>query len=164
MARKAPTTRIRYPDARLAGKEAVFELIRTEPHWRPDPITKDTLKALGIARGKETNALYALGFLGVIDDRGSPTKEFGPLRNDFGPTLKRLVRSSYALLFQTIPVSRANQETLVRFFSTHGYSEETAEYQAKLFVKFCNDAGIELPIAEVAFKRARFRRRAAPRR
>jgi len=163
MTHKGLSNRIRYPDARLAGVEAIFELIRIEPQWRPDPITKDTLKALGIARGKETNTLFALGFLGVIDGGGSPTKEFDSLRNDFSSTLKRLVHSSYALLFQTIPVSRANQESLVRFFRTDGYSEETAEYQAKLFVKLCNDAGIALPIAEVTFKRARFRRGAAPR-
>src|SRR3990172_13285314 len=149
--------KIRYPDARLTGVEPVFELIRSEPTWRPDPIDKDTLAALGIATGKETNALYAFRFLDVIDEAGSPTKNFDSLRSDFQPTLRRLVRSSYAKLFQTVPASRITQASLVRFFRTGGYSEETAEYQAKLFVNLCREAGIDLPSAETRFKRARFR-------
>jgi hypothetical protein len=159
MARGNAPKKTRFPDARLTGVKAIFELIRTEPSWRPDPITTDTLKALGIARGKESNTLFALRFLGIIDDGGSPTKEFDSLRKDYGGTLERLIRSSYTLLFATIPVSRANQAALVRFFQTQGYSEETAEYQAKIFVTLCSDAGIDLPIAEATFTRARFRRR-----
>jgi hypothetical protein len=159
MVKKSQSNKIRYPDARLTGVDAFFELVKSEPDWRPNPITKYTLKALGIAKGKETNLLFTLRFLGIIDQEGAPTKEFDLLRKDFPSTLKRLVRSSYSLLFETIPASRISQTTLVGFFRTHGYSEETAEYQAKLFVKLCSDAGIDLPNVEPAFKRARYRKR-----
>lgn len=159
MSRSKLPIKIRFPDARLTGIEGVFDLIRTEPDWRPDPMTKETLMALGIAKGKELNTLYALKFLGLVGDNGSPTKEFDALQQNFQPTLERLVRTSYAPLFQTIPLSRANQASLVRFFRTYGYSEETAEYQAKLFICLCLDAEIELPVAEAEFKRARFRKK-----
>ena len=146
----------RYPDARVKGVLEVFELIREEPDWRPDPIDKATLKTLGIAKGKETNLLFALRFLGTIDEDGTPTDEFDDLRLDFKPTLDRLVRESYSQTFATIPISRISQDTLVRFFRTHGYSEESAEYQGKLFVDLCEQAGIDLPAAESSFKRSRY--------
>jgi hypothetical protein len=164
MPRKIAKSKSRYPDARLTGMRAFFELLRAEPDWRPDPVDVDTLKSLGIAVGKERNTLFALEFLGVINTQGSPTKDFDGLRADYQPTLRKLVRSGYAKLFQTIPTSRANQATLVRFFRTNGYSEETAEYQAKLFVYVCKEAAINLPIAETTFKRSRFAKDSGERR
>jgi hypothetical protein len=41
----------------------------------------------------------------------------------------------------------------VNFFGT---TPETAEYQAKLFVWLCEQAGIELPNVEKRFHRSRF--------
>lgn len=151
--------RIRYPDARLSGLREFFDILRNEPGWKPDPITTDTFRALRIARGKERNAIFALEFLGIINGQGAPTEEFDHLRGEYQPTLERLVRSSYAKLFETIPIGRMNQQTLVGFFMTQGYSEETAEYQGKLFVDLCRDAEIQLPKVEPTFKRARFRKK-----
>lgn len=149
--------RIRYPDARLKGIEEFFELVQNETSWRPDPISRQTFEALGLAKGKETNQLFALKFLGLIDDEGHPTDQFDSLRRDFQPTLEGLVRDAYAKLFETIPTSRAKQQTLVSFFKTQGYSEESAEYQGKLFVRLCERSGIDLPNVEPTFSRARFR-------
>lgn len=148
----------RYPDARIKGMREFLGLVREEADWNPARISKGTFKTLGMARGKETNALFALRFLGIINDEGEPTEEFRNLRQDFSGTLSRLVMSSYESLFNMVPKSRMNQTILVNFFTQQGYSEETAEYQAKLFVELCKDAGIELPNVEDAFKRARFRK------
>ncbi len=46
-----------------------------------------------------------------------------------------------------------NQVKLVKFF---GPPIETAEYQSKLFVWFCQQANIDLPNVEDKFHRARF--------
>jgi hypothetical protein len=158
MASKKSNGNSRYPDARVKGIEEFFELVQEESDWNPDLISKETLKTLGMARGKETNALFALRFLGIINGNGEPTEEFHNLREDFSGTLNKLVMSSYGKLFNMVPKSRMNQLTLVNFFMQQGYSEETAEYQAKLFVELCHDAGIELPNVEDSFQRARFRK------
>jgi hypothetical protein len=157
MPKKQKNPSIRYPDARLKGLRGFFELVRDEPTWKPDPITIDVFKALEVARGKESNAIFALKFLGILDAKGSPNTDFDNLRRDYQPTLCRLVRTSYAKLFQTIPIGRINQRSLVSFFMTQGYAEDTAEYQAMLFVDLCREAQILLPNAEASFKRARFR-------
>ena len=52
----------RYPDARVKGMMDIFDLIKEEHDWRPNPIDKTTLQTLDIARGKETNALFALKY------------------------------------------------------------------------------------------------------
>lgn len=157
MARIQNKSKIRYPDARLKGLHEFFEIVRDELTWKPDRITIDTFKTLGLARGKEANALFALKFLGIIDAEGSPTANFDKLRNEYQPTLEVLVRASYDKLFKIIPIGRINQRSLVSYFMTHGYSEETAEYQAKLFVDLCHESQIQLPNVEANFKRARFR-------
>lgn len=124
--------------------------------WRPDPIDTTILKTLGIAPNKEPQTLFALRFLALIDDTGSPTSNFDELRIDFKETLKKLVRDAYSKLFETIPIRRISQQTLVNFFMAREYSEDTAEYQAKLFVELCSNSEIDLPNVEPAFKRARF--------
>lgn len=146
----------RYPDARVKGMMDIFDLIKEEHDWRPNPIDKTTLQTLDIARGKETNALFALKFLGLIDDTGSPTSKYDDLSKDFDRTLAILIRDVYSKLFDTIPASRISRDTLVRFFMAQGYSEETAEYQGKLFVELCSRGGISLPSAESSFSRSRF--------
>ncbi len=153
------TERQRYPDARVKAMDEFWELLRNEPDWSPGHIDANTLRTLGIARSKEPNAVFALEFLGIIGKDGVPSEEFQNLREDFQGTLGRLVRAAYALLLETIPLSRITQKTLVSFFMVRGYSEETAEYQAKLFVKLAKDAAISLPNVEERFSRARFSRK-----
>jgi hypothetical protein len=148
----------RFPDTRLKGIREFFDVLQTEQDWRPDPLTTQTLVTLGIAPSKEHTVIRALKFLGILDEQGHATEEFDHLRADFQSTLARLVKSSYAKLFSTIPISRMTQQTLVRFFIQNGYSEDTAEYQGMLFVGLCNDAGINLPNVPESFTRARFKK------
>ncbi len=148
----------RYPDARLKSINEFWDLLKNEINWKPNCIDKNTFKTLGIAKSKEGNTIYALEFLGIINQNGIPTDEFQGLRNNFQKTLEKLVRKSYSEVFETIPASRMNQATLVKFFVVRKYSEDTAEYQAKLFVKLCQDANIDLPNVEGNFQRARFKK------
>ena len=153
----------KYPDARLKAIDDFWDLLKNETDWKPSRVEVNTFKTLGIARKKERNIVFALVFLDVLDKDGAPTVEFQNLRVDIQNTLSRLMRKSYAKVFETIPANRMNQSTLVNFFAVQGYSEDTAEYQAKLFVKLCKDANINLPNVESSFQRARFnKKRNAP--
>ena len=142
----------KYPHARLKGLEE-FMMFVQEPGWKPSPINIELFKKLDMAKGKEGLAVQALKFIGIIDDAGIPTDDFDNLKKDYQSTLKRLIQASYSELFGLIPPKLANQARLVKFF---GEPVETAEYQAKLFVWFCKQAGIELPNVEEHFHRARF--------
>lgn len=142
----------KYPYARVKAMAEFMEFVR-EPKWKPEKIDIELLKRLGMAKGKEREAARALTFLGVVDEDCEPTHEFDNLKQDYQSTMKRLVEEKYAELFSLIPARLANQDRLVKFFGT---SVDTAEYQAKLFVWFCKQAGIELPNVEEHFHRARF--------
>jgi len=157
MAKKARPSK-QYPDARPTGMKGIFQMLQEEKDWMPNEITVKALKTLDLARGKETNAIFALKFLGVLDKDKKPTEEFANLRNSFQPTLIRLVKAAYRELFNIIPLSRMTQHTLVKYFMESGYCEDTAEYQAKLFAWLCEQANIELPNIESSFKRARFQK------
>lgn len=149
---KAKTKEVKYPSARLKGLAEFMAFIQ-EPEWRPKTINADLFKKLDMAKGRESEAVFAIKFLGIINDDGIPTDELDALKKDFQITLKRLVQESYVELFDLIPPKLATQSRLVKFF---GNPVETAEYQAKLFVWLCKQAGIELPNVEEHFHRARF--------
>jgi hypothetical protein len=148
----------KYPDTRIKAINEIFELIREEKTWRPENISTYTLKILNIASSKESNTIFALKFLGIIDDDCVPTGEFDNLRNNFQETLSKLVQISYSELLEIIPIRRINQDSLVSFFTTSGYSLDTAEYQAKLFLELCRLAEINVPNVEGTISRARMRR------
>lgn len=143
---------IKYPYSRLKGLKD-FMTFAQEPDWKPPKIDTALFKKLGMAKGKEGEAVATLRFLGLIDEADVPTKQFDELKQKYQATMKRLVQSKYADLFNLIPARLANQMRLVKFF---GLPVETAEYQAKLFVWLCEQAGIELPNVEKRFHRARF--------
>ncbi len=147
-----------YPSARPSGMEELFKLIQEEKNWNPNSISVTTLKTLGIAPSKESSVIHCLKFLGILDSNGAPTDVFSKLRQNFPSVLKECVLKSYQEIFNQIPVSRINQQTLVNFFGESGYKEDTAEYQGALFVYLCKTAGIELPNASLSFKRARFKK------
>lgn len=142
-----------YPDARLKGVHEFLEIIRNEKEWTPEKIDIDLLKTLNIASGGETNLVKALLFLGIITKDGIPTDEFENIRSELKDNLARLVRSAYSNLFNTIPINRITQATLVSFFQVQGYAKDTSEYRAKLFVELCTISGISLPNVEKRFVR-----------
>jgi hypothetical protein len=144
-----------YPYARLTGMKEFMAFV-CEPNWKPTKIDVNLLKKLAIARGKEYEAIKALHFLGIVDETGSPTAVFDELKLDYPTTLRRIIYEKYADLFNLIPTRMANQKRLVNFFET---AQDTAEYQAKLFVWLCEQAGIELPNVEKRFHRSRFDKR-----
>jgi hypothetical protein len=146
----------RFPDARVKGIRDFFNIVREQHDWCPEYITRETFETLDLSSSKETNAIYALMFLGIIDEKGSPTVEFSNLRGNFSDTLNRLVKTKYAKLFNIIPIKLMTQKTLVNFFVQQGYAIDTAEYQSKLFVALCENGGIALPNVEESFHRARF--------
>jgi len=143
---------VKYPSARLKGLGEFMVFIQ-DPTWKPTVINAEILKKLDMAKGREGETVFALKFLGIINNEGTPTSEFDNLKKDFQGVLKRLVLESYAELFSLIPPKLANQSRLVKFF---GEPVETAEYRAKLFVWLCKQANIELPNVEENFHRARF--------
>jgi hypothetical protein len=145
------THQIKYPYARLTGITQFMNCVR-EPGWKPDVINVDLLKTLDIAKGKEREAVYALKFLGIIEDDGTPTEQFDNLKQDYKGTMKKLVLEKYKEVFKLIPASMVNQSRLVKFF---GLSADTSEYQAKLFAWLCEQSGIELPNLEKHFHRSR---------
>ncbi len=131
---------VRYPLARLQGLSEFMAFAR-DADWRPARIDTALLARLGIAQGKEAEVIYALEFLGLIDDNNTPTSEFEELKQNYQVTMRRLVQAKYGELFSIIPPRLINQARLMNFF---GPPIERAEYQARLIFWFCEQAGIEL--------------------
>ena len=148
---------IKYPYARLTGVTQFMNCVH-DPVWKPDIVNVHVLKTLYIAPSKERETVYALKFLGIIADDGTPTDQFDNLKQDYQGTMRKLVLEKYKELFKLIPASMVEQKRLVKFF---GLSPDTSEYQAKLFAWFCDQAGIELPNLEKHFHRSRFDKKAA---
>ncbi len=80
----------KYPSARLVGLKEFMSFLK-EPDWRPMCVDAKLLKMLEMAKGRETESIYALRFLGVIDDDGKPTDRFDQLKLNYQETLKKMV-------------------------------------------------------------------------
>jgi len=152
------TNNIKYPYPRVKGIADLMKFIQ-EPGWRPEVIDVLLLKRLRISPSHEGAIIYALRFLGLIDDAKAPTLQFDKLKANFQSTLASIVKEKYSPLFKEIPPKLANQDRLVGFF---GEPVETAEYQAMFFVSLCQTAGIELPNVQAKFHRARFDKHKRP--
>ncbi len=152
MSQSNTDNKTKYPYARLTGMKEFFAFVQ-EPGWKPARIDVGLMKKLAIAKGKESEAIKALRFLNIIDENGVPSNIFDELKSEYQTTLRRIVQDAYADLFSLIPPRMINQKRLVNFFET---TPETAEYQAKLFVWFCEQAGIDLLNVEKQFHRSRF--------
>lgn len=146
------SVRRKFPYARLKGMQEFMAFVQ-EDGWRPAKVDAELLRRLDMAKGKESEAVTALRFLGVIDESGAPTATFDELKANYKPTMRRVVEQAYGELFSLIPARLVNRAKLVKFF---GGPVDTAEYQGKLFVWLCGQAGIELPNMETRFHRARF--------
>jgi hypothetical protein len=155
MRTKKQTASVKYPSARLTGISGFMEFAR-QPNWKQSQIDINLMKKMGVGKGKEGLVVATLRFLGLIDENGTPTGEWNNIKQDYQATLKRLVEEKYSELFGLIPTKLVNQHRLISFFCSSGFPVETAEYQAKLFVWLCKEAGIEIPNVEEHFHRARF--------
>jgi hypothetical protein len=144
--------KVKYPYSRLKGLVEFMTFVK-EPGWKPEIIDTSLFKKLGIAKGKEGEAVNALKFLGIIAADGTPTIEFDNLKRDYKTTMNRLLFEKYHDLFNLIPPKLTNPTRLINFF---GPPAETAEYQSKLFIWFCEEAGIELPTVNKNIHRSRF--------
>lgn len=128
-----------YPFVTPQSMAKMMEYIR-EPGWE-HVINSKLIKKMGIAPNNEAKVPTALRFLGIIDDAGSPTKEFYELKSDYRTTIKRLVKEKYAELFSIHPAAMITRESLQAFFG----KRQNDERRARFFVWLCNEAGIELP-------------------
>src|SRR5688500_7361972 len=85
---------IKYPYARLTGVTQFMNFVR-EQDWKPDVVNVELLKRLDIAPSKERETVYALKFLGLIADDGTPTEEFDNLKQDYKGSMKKMVLEKY---------------------------------------------------------------------
>src|SRR5579859_5426316 len=95
-------TSIKYPYSRLKGLSEFMDFAQ-EPDWKPTKIDTALFKKLGLAKGKEAEAVATLRFLALIDESGTPTADFHQLQEKYRPTMSRLVRKSYSDVFDLIP-------------------------------------------------------------
>lgn len=129
----------RAPYAPISALEKFFQIIRDRAV--PERIDHRFLQKLSIASNNEYSLLSALKFLGVVDDRGTPTHSYRLLQTTdrFQDTLGHLVRAAYRPVFEA-GAERLPDEDLVNFFRVSS-SASQARNAARFFRAVCALAG-----------------------
>ncbi len=129
----------RAPYAPISALEKFFQIIRDRAV--PERIDHRFLQKLSIASNNEYSLLSALKFLGVVDDRGTPTHSYRLLQTTdrFQDTLGHLVRAAYRPVFEA-GAERLPDEDLVNFFRVSS-SASQARNAARFFRAVCELAG-----------------------
>jgi hypothetical protein len=124
-----------------------------------EKVTLDFIRH-NIASGSEAYKFQAgLRFLGLINKEGHPTSKLDKLRvtgDDFKKNLAAIINQAYASLFETIVVERAKSESVVNYvIEKYGYSRPLAEDTTRLFIYFCQKAGIPVSSELIQFQSSR---------
>lgn len=138
-----------YPFAAAKSMAEMMEFVR-RPGWRQPVLNAAVVKRMNVATNNEAKVVAALRFLGIIDDIGAPTSEFDALKENYKPTLKRLIETHYRELFDILPSEMLTRRKLNNFFRERHQSatNQVPERRSRLFIWFCKEAGIELPILD----------------
>jgi hypothetical protein len=125
--------------------EKFFGIIQSR---KLDSITLDFIR-MNIASGKDEYKFYSgLKFLGLINDDGSVTEQFGGLRltgDQFSKNLEQTIREAYKEVFDSVVLESARAENMVNFFiEKYGFSRNTAEGAVKMLSYFASKTNIPI--------------------
>ncbi|MGB8624478.1 MAG: DUF5343 domain-containing protein, partial [Paracoccaceae bacterium] len=118
----------KYPQIYVVDKFQSF-LTELTKVGKPPSVDRAYIKKLGFKSSYDENFLYAVKFLGLVEDKrgGGPTDKWNELRSDVGTTLAICLRDAYSELFGFYPDAHLrDDEALTSFFrgSTEGSAEE----------------------------------------
>jgi hypothetical protein len=141
----------------------LFERVRQMQ--KPARIDREWVSSFGLAQSQPEGVVGLLKWLRVVDANGGVDDVWTELRTSPQPTLERLVRQSYAAVFDSIDVAVADRAMVDGAFITSYQTGSTSRPVAAFFV-LCELAGIEVAArSQASAPRAPSpRKEAAPRR
>lgn len=113
----------------------------------PTEIDSDLLKDIGIAAGNASRTLYALAFLGLVDDYERPTDLFHSIQmaddSEYQVILGSAIRSAYQDVFKVADPTKDPQHMIENAFRRFQPASQRRR-MAVLFLGLCSEAGIEV--------------------
>ena len=138
----------RRPYAATANVIAVLERARTRN--LPDKITNDFLKIAQIGEAVFGRVMFALQFLGLIRDDGTPSDKLRAMASapepEFRELLAATVREAYAPEFASVDPGEDSQAQVTGAFQRY-LPKSQIDRMVMLFLGLCREAGI--PVRDV---------------
>lgn len=107
----------------------------------PEKVIQQYLEKIGFKSKNDRPITSVLKFIGFLDDKGTPTKNFADYRDTTKQraTMTRCIRAAYSDLFGLYPDAYAkDNEALMNFFRTEsGLGEATVQIMAATFKTLC---------------------------
>lgn len=132
--------------APYAPVQNVMEFIkRKRERGLPNPVTSDTLEAIGIPKGNTSRTFQALKFLGLVDAENQQTAKLDRVARassaEFQQVLAEAVKSAYGRVFTIVDPAQDDQtavEDAFRQFEPAGQRRR----MVTLFMSLCDEAGL----------------------
>jgi Family of unknown function (DUF5343) len=132
----------------------VAVLKRARSRNLPDRITTDFLSLAGIPSPMAPRTTFALKFLGLTEDDGSPTNALHAIaatgESEYRELLAKAIRTAYAADFERIDPGVDNQKAIADAFARYQPRSQTSR-MVMTFLGLCREA--EIPVLEAPRKR-----------
>lgn len=113
----------------------------------PDHVSEEFFKIAGVGGQSARRARQALGFLGLLDEDGTPTKLLRDLaaapEEDWRGHLRDAVQASYADDLATVDPAKDDPATLRSWFQRYEPRSQTGP-MTSLFIGLCREGGMEV--------------------
>ncbi len=131
----------------------------------PEQVDAEYLRDAGISEGTVNRALFAIRFLGLVDEAGAPTQALRAINSatdeEYQATLAGLVRNAYADVFNVINPAEDPQERILNVFRRFTPASQRSR-MVIFYLGMCRGAGI--PTLDTPRQRGMAEPRAAARR
>ena len=153
-----PTTNRPYPPP----SNVVSVLQRLRSRNLPERVDAEYLRDAAIPEGTVHRTLFALRFLGLINEPGEPTQALQSMHTstdeEYRAILAGLIREAYGEVFNVVDPSEDTQDHILNVFRRYTPASQRTR-MAAFFLGMCREAGI--PTLDVPRHRAMARPRAA---
>lgn len=130
-----------------AAANVIAVLTRTRTRNLPEAINNDFLRIVGVPEMVFGRVLFALQFLGFIDEAGSPTERLHAIAKapdtEYRDLLAASVREAYRDDFATVDPGQDSQAVIIDAFRRYEPRSQTSR-MVMLFQGLCREAGIPL--------------------
>lgn len=111
----------------------------------PEVIDAEYLRDASVPEGTNSRTLFALRFLGCINQAGEPTPALRSIvistDEEYMATLAELIREAYSEVFVSVDPSQDDQRAIVNFFRRYTPASQR-ERMVIFFLGMCREAGI----------------------
>lgn len=139
-------------------KNVLDTIHRLRDRGVPNPLTPESVQSIGVPEGNAHRTVFAMRFLGLIDEAGAPTPTANRMKEastaEYPVVLGEIVRDAYQMVFELVDPAKDSEIEIADAFRRFDPAGQRFR-MVPLFLGLCAEAGIIPPEKAAQVKVAR---------